>query len=422
MKQLYFMLILFSIHSLYSQETKNVLFLGNSYTAVNNLPSLIQQVANSTGDVFNYDSNTPGGYRLKNHTTNTTSLNKIQAGNWDCVVLQDQSQFPSFPDAQVAVEVYPYATQLNSLIKQYNPCATTAFYMTWGRENGDAVNCGGWPPVCTYEGMDDLLRQRYQIMANDNNGITSPVGAVWRYLRTNHPTLNLYSGDGSHPSLIGSYAGAVSFYCSLFRKDPTQITFNSTINTANATIIKNAVKQVVFNNFLEWNIGKYDPEASFESNNINQDYTFTNTSENSLNYNWDFGDGTTSTDENPIHSYTSNGNYTITLTTANCEKTSITTQNIIISALNIEDNEAVDNSFYLVKNPVSDYLIINSNLFDYNKYQIKITSVIGQQIFDIKSSTNISQEINISHLSTGLYILNIYSQEKNIYKTKFLKY
>ena len=422
MKQLYFMLIFFSIHSLYSQETKNVLFLGNSYTAVNNLPSLIQQVANSTGDVFNYDSNTPGGYRLKNHTTNTTSLNKIQAGNWDYVVLQDQSQFPSFPDAQVAVEVYPYATQLNSLIKQYNPCATTAFYMTWGRENGDAVNCGGWPPVCTYEGMDDLLRQRYQIMANDNNGITSPVGAVWRYLRTNHPTLNLYSGDGSHPSLIGSYAGAVSFYCSLFRKDPTQITFNSTINTANATIIKNAVKQVVFNNFQEWNIGKYDPEASFESNNINQDYTFTNTSENSLNYNWDFGDGTTSTDENPIHSYTSNGNYTITLTTANCEKTSITTQNIIISALNIEDNEAVDNSFYLVKNPVSDYLIINSNLFDYNKYQIKITSVIGQQIFDIKSSTNISQEINISHLSTGLYILNIYSQEKNIYKTKFLKY
>ena len=422
MKKLYFILILFSIHLLYSQDTKNVLFLGNSYTAVNNLPSLIQQVANSTGDIFTYDSNTPGGYRLKNHATNTTSLNKIQAGNWDYVVLQDQSQFPSFPDAQVAVEVYPYATQLNNLIKQYNPCATTAFYMTWGRENGDAGNCGGWPPVCTYEGMDDLLRQRYQIMANDNNGITSPVGAVWRYLRANHPTLNLYSGDGSHPSLIGSYAGAVSFYCTLFRKDPTLITFNSTINTADAAIIKNAVKQVVFNNFQEWNIGKYDPVASFETNNTNQDYTFTNTSENDLNYNWDFGDETTSTDENPSHSYTSNGNYTITLTITNCEKTSITTQNITISALTIENNEAIDNSFYLVKNPVSDYLIINSNLFDQNKYQIKITSVIGQQIFEIKSSTNISQEINISYLSTGIYILNISDQEKNIFRTKFLKY
>ncbi len=409
------------MYSLYSQDTKNVLFLGNSYTYVNNLPSLVQQAAASTGNTLNYDSNTPGGYRLKGHATNTTSINKIQIGNWDYVVLQDQSQFPSFPDAQVATEVYPYATQLSNLIKQYNPCAKPAFYMTWGRENGDAGNCGGWPPVCTYEGMDDLLRQRYQTMANDNNGITSPVGAVWRYLRNNHPTLDLYSGDGSHPSLMGSYAGAITFYCSLFRKDPTLVTFNSSLNAAEATIIKNAVKAVVFNDFMEWNIGEYDPIASFSSTNIDEAYTFTNTSDYGISYSWDFGDGNISTDENPNHSYTNNGNYTITLTTTNCGRISITTQNISISALNIEDNVPIDNNFYLVKNPVSNYVIINSNMFTQNRYQIKITSVIGQQIFEIKSNSNISQEINISHLSSGLYILDISDTEKNIYRAKFLK-
>jgi len=422
MKKLYFTLILFSMHSLYSQDTKNVLFLGNSYTYVNNLPSLVQQVAASTGNTFTYDSNTPGGYRLKSHTTNTTSINKIQVGNWDYVVLQDQSQFPSFPDDQVATEVYPYATQLSNLIKQHNPCATPAFYMTWGRENGDAGNCGGWPPVCTYEGMDDLLRQRYQAMANDNNGIASPVGAVWRYLRTNYPTLDLYSGDGSHPSLMGSYAGAITFYCSLFRKDPTLVTFNSSLNVADAAIIKNAVKTVVFNDLQEWNIGKYDPVANFTSTNTNEAYTFTNTSDFGIGYSWDFGDGNTSTNENPNHSYTNNGDYTITLTVTNCGRTAITTQNITISALNIEGNTPVDNNFYLAKNPVSDYVIINSNLFPQNKYQIKITSVIGQRILKIDSNTNAAQEINISHLSSGLYLLEITDTEKKIYQTKFLKY
>lgn len=413
--------MLISIQFLFAQESKNALFLGNSYTYYNNLPSLIQQAATSVGDTFTYDSNTPGGYRLKGHATNATSIAKIQAGNWDYVVLQDQSQFPSFPDAQVAAEVYPYATQLSDLIKQHNPCATTTFYMTWGRENGDAGNCGGWPPVCTYEGMDDLLRQRYQIMANDNNGITSPVGAVWRYLRTNHPTLDLYSGDGSHPSLTGSYAGAIAFYCSLFRKDPTLITFNSTLSIADATIIKDAVKTVVFNDFEEWNIGKYDPVASFTSVNTNENYIFTNTSEYGVTYSWDFGDGNSSTDENPNHSYINNGDYTITLTSTNCGRTSIATQNITISALSIADNEPMDNNFYLIKNPVSDYVTINSNLFPQNNYQIKITSVIGQRIIEIKSNTNISQEINVSNLSSGLYFLDITNTDKKIYQTKFLK-
>ncbi|MFD0963401.1 PKD domain-containing protein [Pseudofulvibacter geojedonensis] len=421
MKHIYIILMLISIQILIGQESKNVLFLGNSYTTSNNLPSLIQQTAASVGDTFTFDSNTPGGYRLKGHASNTTSINKIQAGNWDYVVLQEQSQFPSFPDAQVETEVYPYATQLSNLIKQHNPCASTTFYMTWGRENGDAGNCSGWPPVCTYEGMDDLLRQRYQTMANNNNGITSPVGVVWRYLRTNHPTLDLYSGDGSHPSLTGSYAGAITFYCTIFRKDPTLVTFNSTLNAADADIIKNAVKEVVFNDFSEWNIGKYDPVANFTYTNTDENYTFNNTSDYGVSYLWDFGDGNTSTDENPNHTYTSIGNFTITLTTSNCGKISITSQDITITSLNIEDNQLADNNFYLVENPVSDYIKINSNLFILKKYQFRITNTIGQVVIKTNSNLNSSQEINISNLSNGLYILNIFNEDQKVFKVKILK-
>lgn len=44
--------------------TKKVLFLGNSYTAVNNLPQMMADVAVSAGDSLWFDSNTPGGYTL----------------------------------------------------------------------------------------------------------------------------------------------------------------------------------------------------------------------------------------------------------------------------------------------------------------------------------------------------------------------
>lgn len=71
------LLILFSIISVHCQTTKKVLFIGNSYTSANNLPLLIDEMANSTGDVLIHDANTPGGYRLMNHATNVTTLNKI---------------------------------------------------------------------------------------------------------------------------------------------------------------------------------------------------------------------------------------------------------------------------------------------------------------------------------------------------------
>ena len=81
--------------SINTQDTLRVLFLGNSYTASNNLPSLCQQFAEAEGNVLITDSNTPGGQTLISHSTNSTSLQKISQGNWDYVVLQDQSQVPT---------------------------------------------------------------------------------------------------------------------------------------------------------------------------------------------------------------------------------------------------------------------------------------------------------------------------------------
>ena len=61
------------------------------------------------------------------------------------------------------------------------------------------------------------------MLAETNQPELAPAGAVWRYLRENHPNIPLYSSDGSHPSLAGSYAVACAFYAMIYKKDPTFI-------------------------------------------------------------------------------------------------------------------------------------------------------------------------------------------------------
>ncbi len=56
------------------------------------------------------------------------------------------------------------------------------------------------------------------------------------------------------------------------------------------------------------------PGANFTSMKDGNTVTFTNLSTNSTSYMWDFGDGNTSTDENPVHTYGGDGDYTVTLT------------------------------------------------------------------------------------------------------------
>ncbi|MEO0526964.1 MAG: PKD domain-containing protein [Bacteroidota bacterium] len=57
-----------------------------------------------------------------------------------------------------------------------------------------------------------------------------------------------------------------------------------------------------------------NPSASFTSEADFLDVTFSNTSVNGVSYAWEFGDGATSTDENPSHSYSEGGTFTVALT------------------------------------------------------------------------------------------------------------
>ncbi|MCC6726503.1 MAG: choice-of-anchor B family protein [Saprospiraceae bacterium] len=76
------------------------------------------------------------------------------------------------------------------------------------------------------------------------------------------------------------------------------------------------------------------PQAGFTVQLNDFTATFSNTSTNAQSYVWDFGDGNnTSTEANPVHTYASNGTYTVSLTATNDCGTSTTTFDVIIQLL-----------------------------------------------------------------------------------------
>jgi type II secretory pathway component GspD/PulD (secretin) len=89
------LILSFSIVGASAQDTLSVLFLGNSYCSVNNLPQLVQNLSASAGKTLIIDSNMPGGFTLTGHSSDPSSTAKISQGNWDYVILQEQSQIPT---------------------------------------------------------------------------------------------------------------------------------------------------------------------------------------------------------------------------------------------------------------------------------------------------------------------------------------
>ena len=75
-----------------------------------------------------------------------------------------------------------------------------------------------------------------------------------------------------------------------------------------------------------------DPVASFQFEVDENDFltvNFSNFSQNASSYNWDFGDGNSSTEESPSHTYDAAGEYEVTLTASNSDGDSQSTSRMV---------------------------------------------------------------------------------------------
>lgn len=174
------------------------------------------------------------------------------------------------------------------------------------------------------------LGDNWHTAPSDNGGvhINSGVQNFWYYLLVNGGTSTNDLGDAYSVSAIGmEKASAIAF-----RSLTVYLTPSSNFMDARTYAIQSAkdlygdcsneVTQTA-NAWYAVGVGDaYQPtvNAAFTANQKQAcqaplTVAFVNQSSHGISYLWDFGDGNTSTDINPVHTYNQNGNYTVTLTT-----------------------------------------------------------------------------------------------------------
>lgn len=404
MKSIVLILLLFMSMVSWGQTTKKVLFLGNSYTAVNNLPSLIESLATAEGNTLQKDQNTPGGYTLEGHSTNVTSLSKIEQEQWDYVVLQEQSQRPSFPTSQVQQEVYPFAEVLVDSIYSNYECSTPLFYNTWGRRDGDPQ----WDSIDTFEEMNLRLYNAYDYMSEVANGKNAPVGIGFQHVFYDGSSpiafVDLYATDGSHPSIYGSYLAACIFNNMIFNTVSTGNNYiPGGVSSSEANYLQGVADHVVYDvDSVRTNYTTLTQNGiQINVNGLSVDFTST------LNFGnfdyWNFGDGNTSTDLNASHTYGSSGVYEVYLVSSdNC----VTDSTSVILDLGVGTSNIFKNNSEEVKvfpNPSVDGFINLKNLRGRNAQLYMVNGKFIQNITSDKIK-----------LSAGIYLLKIGLETKRI--------
>jgi hypothetical protein len=158
-------------------------------------------------------------------------------GKWDWVLLQEQSQLPSFfvvgaPEANDSLNA---ARRIAQIIRQYQPNAKIIWFQTWGYRNGDAMNPELSPDFLTMEGHLEHGYNLYSMLTSSPGNMTyvAPVGRAFKMVYLDSiasdgasPALNgssLFYGlyrDGSHPSEFGSDLAGKTIYATITGRDP----------------------------------------------------------------------------------------------------------------------------------------------------------------------------------------------------------
>ena len=217
-----------------------VLFIGNSYTAANNLPAMLEGLADAAGGrKIHTDRHLVGGCTLERHVHEKRAIDKIRSEMWDVVVLQEQSLRPVL-DRQ---SMHKYARLLDAEIRRKG--AKTVFYLTWARQHIPDMQEGAAPATspefaramyhvsgsakasdfeswCKQHkaGLQGGLNGAYLDIAKELGAKVAPVGIAWKTALGADPKLVLHRPDKSHPNPTGTYLAACVFCTTLLDENP----------------------------------------------------------------------------------------------------------------------------------------------------------------------------------------------------------
>lgn len=145
------------------------------------------------------------------------------------------------------------------------------------------------------------------------------------------------------------------------------------------------------------------PIAGFGSAVAGGDVTFSNSSTDGISYAWDFGDGNSSTDENPSHTYAANATYSVCLTVTSADGcTDDICNDVIVSTVGLSGLEQL--SFELYPNPTNSELNVVSPLEE--DVLFELTSLDGKVVKSGKLARGVNV-LNVTSTEAGSYILRL---------------
>ncbi|MCX6058901.1 MAG: hypothetical protein NTW69_12205 [Chloroflexi bacterium] len=200
------------------------MFIGNSYTDLNGgLDKYIIGLApNSVSARI-----TPGGYTLQNHWEDANTLEAIRSGNWDVVVLQEQSQ----SSVTNYYNFYEYAQKLDVEIKTAG--AETIMFMTWER-----------PDSTQYGVTAEAVNKAYTALGQQLGVKVAPVGQAFSMALKERPDIKLYIEDG-HPTPQGTYLAACVFYGFIFQQSPVGNSYGADLSNEDKDFLQRIAAKVL---------------------------------------------------------------------------------------------------------------------------------------------------------------------------------
>jgi len=201
------------------QDTLNILFVGNSYTYVSNIPHLVSLISDSTQTKLKTAKSTSPGVRLSEHWRGEKGLKTkelIKNGNFDIVVLQEHHRGTlQQPDSFLI-----YAKKFSDYIRVNG--AQPYFYSTWAREKEPQ--------------FQKTITDLYDQAAKENDAGIVLVGEAWARAQKYSPEIKLYQSDGSHQSPIGAFLSACMFVKALAKELPEQLRVEYVMDTHGESI------------------------------------------------------------------------------------------------------------------------------------------------------------------------------------------
>ena len=230
----------------FAADPTNLLFVGNSFTYVNNMPGVVKALAVANEKVINIEQITKGGYSIAQHAKDPKTLNAIASKKWDIIVFQGQSLEPIVGKPNMIKS----GKELADKCKE----AKLMLYLTWAYQTEERFlkkakrtslkNLKNEELKSLYANMQKLLTEGYTALAKEIHAEVVPVGLAWEVSRKRYPDLNLFGKDEYHPSKQGTYLSAIVFYKAIFGKSPENaaLKFSDQANHNNMKTIVDGLK------------------------------------------------------------------------------------------------------------------------------------------------------------------------------------